>query len=104
MKEITHSIGNIFSIIGIDTPTDVLTVQKIYLTGSTMSEILRADIDGDGYVSYIDGYLLTSYVDRQELSSSPTTTYPQPSTNAFLKVGTRFNVIKFKLERTFDQN
>lgn len=92
-----------FNITSIDSTTDVLTIQKVFLNGDALLEILRSDIDGDGYVSSVDAYLLTSYVDRQELSSSPTTTYPQPSTNAYTKLGTRFNVLRFKLEPFVDR-
>lgn len=92
-----------FNITSLDSATDVLTIQKVFLDGDAFLEILRSDIDGDGYVSSVDQYLLTSYVDRQELSSSPTTTYPQPSTNAYTKLGTRFNVLRFKLEPFVDR-
>lgn len=92
-----------FSIVGLDVPTDVLTIRKVFLTGLALGQILRADIDGDFAITQTDGYLLESYIQRQALSSSPAATYPAPSTNPYTKIGTRFNVITLTLEQYVDR-
>lgn len=92
-----------FDIISLDVTTDVLTIRKVLLSGEAFSQMLRADIDGDFYIDYNDGYLLQSYIDRVSLSSSPPSTYPGPTTNAYTKIGTKFNVIKFKVEKFVDR-
>lgn len=92
-----------FDIISLDSITDVITIRKVYLTADTIMNMLRADIDGDFYITYNDGYLLQSYIDRLPLSTSPVSTYPGPSTNAYTKIGTRFNAIRFKLEKYIDR-
>ncbi len=92
-----------FDIIAIDTITDVITIRKTILSGDVIAEMLRADIDGDFHVTYNDGYLLQSYIDKVPLSSSPLSSYPAPSTDAFSKIGDTFNVIRFKLEKFIDR-
>ena len=92
-----------FDIIGIDTNTDILTIRKILLNGETVTQLLRADIDGDFHITVNDGYLLNQYIDRFPLSTSPVSTYPSPSTNAYTNIGKAFNVIKLKLERYVDR-
>jgi hypothetical protein len=92
-----------FDIISLDSVTDVLTVRKIYLDGETFMQMLRADIDGDFHITYNDGYLLQNYIDRFPLTASLTSTYPGPSTNPFTKIGTKFNILKFKLEQFVDR-
>jgi hypothetical protein len=92
-----------FDIISVDSLTDVLTLRKVFLTGDVLMQMLRADIDGDFHITYTDGYLLQNYIDRNVLTNSPTSTYPGPSTNPFTKIGTRFNVIRFKLEEFIDR-
>jgi len=93
-----------FDIIYMDEITDVLTVRKVFLNGDTIGQILRADIDGDFAVTLNDGYLLDSYIQRQPYVSSGTTTYPAPATIQYTKIGTRFNVIRLKLEQYIDRN
>lgn len=93
-----------FDITSIDTVTDVITIRKVILTGDTISQILRADIDGDYHITYTDGYLLSSYIDRLNLDDPPTSPYPAPTTNAYDKIGTRFNVLRFKLEKFVDRD
>lgn len=92
-----------FNIVGIDSIADVLTIQKVFLNAATLGQMLRADIDGDFAITFADGYLLESYIQRQALSQSPTATYPAPSTNAYTKIGTRFNVIQLTLEQYVDR-
>lgn len=93
-----------FDIIGIDDTADVLTIRKIILSGDVLMQMLRSDIDGDFHITFNDGYLLQNYIDRFPLSSSPTSTFPGPSTNAFTKIGTRFNALRFKLEQFIDRS
>lgn len=93
-----------FDIIGIDDTADVLTIRKIMLSGDVFMQMLRADIDGDFHITFNDGYLLQSYIERFVLSTSPTSTYPGPSTNPYTKIGTRFNALRFKLEQFVDRS
>lgn len=92
-----------FDIISIDSLSDVITIRKTILNGDSIGQMLRADIDGDFSITYNDGYLLESYINRVALTTSPTTTYPSPSTNPYTKIGTTFNVIRFKLETYLDR-
>jgi hypothetical protein len=92
-----------FDIISLDSLTDVITIRKVVLSGDVILQMLRADIDGDFHITANDGYLLQNYIDRYPLSESPTSTYPGPSTNAYTKIGTRFNSIRFKLELSTDR-
>jgi len=92
-----------WDIVGIDSVADVLTLRKVYLTGDTLGQLLRADIDGDFAITFADGYLLNNYIERQPFSTAPTTTYPAPSTNPYTKIGTKFNVIRLRLEKFVDR-
>lgn len=93
-----------FDIISLDSLTDVLTIRKIFLSGDVIMQMLRADVDGDFYITNSDGYLLQNYIDRFPLTFSQIETFPGPSTNPFTKIGTRFNAIRFKLEKFIDRN
>jgi hypothetical protein len=99
---ITADYG-VFNIVSINSELDVITLQKVYLTGDTIAQLLRADIDGDFVITFNDGYLLNSYIERQPLSQSPVSTYPGPSTNPYTKIGTTFNVIRLRLELFVDR-
>jgi hypothetical protein len=92
-----------FDITALDSDSDVLTLRKVYLTGDSIMNMLRADIDGDLRFTFNDGYLLHSYIDRLPLSLSPVATFPGPATNAYTKIGTRFNVLRFRLEQYIDR-
>lgn len=92
-----------WTIVGVDSTVDVLTIQKVYLTGDTIAQMLRADINGDFVITSADGYLLNSYIERQTASTPPPTTYPAPSTNPYTNIGTRFNVIRLRLEEFIDR-
>jgi hypothetical protein len=92
-----------FDITSIDSVTDVLTIRKVILTGDVIMQMLRSDIDGDFHITYNDGYLLSNYIEREVLSLASVSTYPGPSTNAFTKIGTKFNTIRFKLEKFTDR-
>ena len=95
--------NGVFNIIGLNSPLDVITIQKVYLTGDALGQILRADIDGDFVITFADGYFLNSYINRQVLSESPFSTFSGPSTNPYTKIGTTFNVIRFRLEKFVDR-
>lgn len=92
-----------FDITNLNTVNNTITLRKIFLSGSTINQMLRADIDGDFVITTNDGYLLQSYIDRLSLGSSPVPPYPAPTSNAFAKIGTRFNVLTFKLEKFIDR-
>ena len=92
-----------WNIVSIDSTSDVLTIQKVYLTGDTIAQMFRADINGDFFISTADGYLLDSYIQRLPSTAIPPTTYPAPSTNPYTKIGTRFNVIRLRLEELIDR-
>jgi hypothetical protein len=92
-----------FDIISSDLLSGVITLRKVYLNGETFNQMLRADIDGDFHITYNDGYLLNEYIKRVPFSSSPGTTYPAPSTNPYTKIGTKFQVVRFTLEKFIDR-
>jgi len=92
-----------FSIIGIDSLSDVITLRKIYLTGDVYAQMLRADINGDFAVTEADGYLLESYVNRYPYIGAPSPTYPAPTTDPYTKIGTTFNVVRFKVQKYIDR-
>jgi hypothetical protein len=96
--------NGIFDIISLDVNSDVITIRKIYLTADTIVNMLRADVDGDFIITNADGYLLESYISKVPLTFSPNNTFPGPSTNPYTKIGTRFNIIRLRLEKYIDRN
>lgn len=94
----------VFIIDSVNINTDVLSIRKQLISVDHIERVLRADVDGDFYVSFSDGYLLNEYVKNNAgpLYGSPT--YPAPSTNPYTKIGTSFNVFKFTLEKYDDRN
>jgi len=81
---------------------NVLTLNKILLNSQNIFEMLRADVDGDFNLSSNDGYLIQNYINKNNVfSSSP---YPGPTTNAYTKIGTKFNAILIKLEKFLDRH
>lgn len=107
-KLVIIDIGNdadtgAFDITSIDSISDVLTLRKVILSGDAYGEMLRADINGDFHITGVDGYLLESYINRDVLTTSPTETYPAPSTDPYSKIGTRFNVIRLRVEKFVDR-
>lgn len=93
-----------FTITSLDSVTNIISIRKIYLTSETFNQMLRADIDGDFHVTSNDGYLLQSYIDRLSINSAVSSPYPGPTSNAYAKIGTKFNVIKFTLEKYIDRS
>jgi len=98
---LTNSGG--FEITAVDGITDVITIRKVILTGDTIAQILRSDIDGDFAVTLSDGYLLQNYIDRIPYVLSPYPTYPAPTTDPYTKIGTKFNVLRLKIEKFIDR-
>lgn len=92
----------VFTIVGVDN-LDTLTIRKVILTGDSISEMMRADIDGDFAVTQGDGYLLLNYINRVPYVLSPYPTYPAPTTDPYTKIGTKFNVIRLKVEKFIDR-
>jgi hypothetical protein len=97
----TNSGG--FSIISVDSLTDVVTIMKVVLTGDTIAQMLRADIDGDFAITQNDEYLLHNYIERVPSVTSPYPTYPAPTTDPYTNIGHRFNVIRLKVEKFIDR-
>jgi len=92
-------------ITGVDAITNIITIKKLYMTSDVISQMLRADIDGDFFISTNDGYLLTSYIERVQNPTIPAfpTIYTGPTSNPYAKIGTRFDVIKLRLEKFTDR-
>lgn len=82
--------------------TQVLRVSKKYMDAETMLSMYRANINNDFVIDGYDGYLLQSYLERNAITSSFTLPYPAPTTNAYNKIGTKFNVLRLKLEKFED--
>jgi hypothetical protein len=99
----TQNCGG-FNIVSLNSIENVLTIEKILLTGDSLCSIMRADIDGDFSISYNDSLLLNDYINRVKSISNNPTPYPSPTTNAYKNIGTRFNVIRFKVEAFQDRN
>lgn len=93
-----------FDITGIDSVSDVITLRKVYLTGDVFAQMLRADINGDFAITEADGYLLESYINRYPYVGTPSTTYPAPTTDPYTKIGTLFNVVRFKVQKYVDRS
>lgn len=93
-----------FDIISMNADLNTITIRKIFLTGDAISQMFRADIDGDFHITDTDGYLLESYIEKLSITTYPSSGFPGPTTNAFNKIGSRFNVIRFKLEKFVDRN
>jgi hypothetical protein len=93
-----------WTIVGLDVVSDVLTLQKVYLTGDAIAQMFRADIDGDFAISTTDGYLLLNYIERYQNPVIPPPLYPAPTSNAYAKIGTRFNVIRMRVEEFDDRH
>lgn len=92
-----------FDIVSLESALNVLTIRKVFLTGDVVGQMLRADIDNDFHITPTDGYLLQNYIDRFTLTSFAHSAFPQPTTDAFARIGTRFNVIRFRLEQFIDR-
>lgn len=69
---------------------NIINVRKHLFDGDVITQILRADIDCDFEITSNDGYYLDSYI--QKSPPFPATSLPQS------RIGTKFNVIKLKLE------
>jgi hypothetical protein len=93
-----------FEIISVDTLTDVISIRKIILNGDVIAQMLRADIDGDFQITAGDGYLLENYIDRVSFVGTLPYTYPAPSTPAYPKIGTQFNVLRMKVQKFIDRD
>lgn len=93
-----------WQITSLNATLDVITIYKVLLTGDNIAQMLRADIDGDFVITYADGYLLENYIEKLPSSTVPPSTFPAPSSNPYTKIGTRFNVIRMRLEEFVDRN
>lgn len=92
-----------FDIVGLDSTDDVITLNKVFLDSDVYGQMMRADIDEDFSVSVVDGYLLDNYIQRNVITNPPAPIFPAPTTNAYNKIGTRFNLIKLELENFIDR-
>lgn len=92
----------LYDIVGLDTNT--LTIRKKYLDLDTLLSLLRCNVNGDFLIDGYDGYLIESYLTRDEITVFPALTYPAPTTNAYNKIGTKFSVLKIQLENYVDRH
>ena len=72
-----------------------LNIEKTLYTSNSIQEMLRADIDGDGYISQNDGYLVESYINKA-------TPFP-PTSSPYNKIGTPFNILSLSVEPFIDR-
>ncbi len=80
-----------FTISSTNTASDfIINIKKVVLTSDIISQILRTDIDCNFEITSNDGYYIQSYIDKSP--PFPATTSPAN------RVGTRFSVIKIKLD------
>lgn len=91
-----------YTIVGIN--DGVLTIRKKYLDNEVLLSLLRCNVNGDFLVDGYDGYLIESYITRTEIDTFPTLTYPAPTSNPYLKIGTTFSVLKIQLEKYIDRH
>lgn len=99
---VVESNKGLYDIVGLDTNT--LTIRKKYLDVETLLSLLRCNVNGDFLIDGYDGYLIESYLTRDEISVFPTLTYPAPTSNAYDKIGTKFSVLKIQLESYVDRH
>jgi hypothetical protein len=93
-----------FDIVSLNVGSNVISIRKVILNVDTILQLLRSDIDCDGYVTNTDGYLLRSYLDRFSLPIPPSSGFPRGTSNPYIKIGTRFNVLRLTLENLVDRN
>lgn len=99
---VVESNKGLYDIVGLDTNT--LTIRKKYLDLETLLSLLRCNVNGDFLIDGYDGYLIESYLTRDEITIFPTLTYPAPTSNAYDKIGTKFSVLKIQLESYVDRH
>ncbi len=90
----------IFTIEELDFATDVLKIRKVYLTSNSLMKIFRADFDNDYEITTADGYILQNYINKVNFAYN----FTPPCDNPYLKIGTKFNVIKLKVEQFIDRS
>jgi hypothetical protein len=91
-----------FNITGLDAVADVISIDKIIISGDAFVQMFRADVNNDGHISYADGYLLESYIENSIITG--TTTYAGPPTLPNTSIGTAFDIIRIKLEPFVDRD
>lgn len=91
-----------FQVSEVNTITDVIKLNKKYLDQDTLLKLLSANINGDFLIDSDDGYLIESYLERNVITSFPSLSYPAPTTSPYSKVGTKFSVLRLKLEKFED--
>ncbi len=91
-----------FDIVSSDVNTVV--IRKIILSGESIAQMFRADIDRDFAITTNDGYLLNTYINREPYADSIYHTYPAPATNPYTRIGSRFNVIRIKAQKFIDRS
>lgn len=97
------NLGNYgaFDIVAID--ANVISLRKAYIDGDVYLALLRADVNGDFVIDSTDGYILQSYIERENLPSVPSTPYPAPTTNPYLKIGKEFTALRIVFEKYVDR-
>jgi hypothetical protein len=97
----TPANNGIFNIAALDVVNDVLTLSKILLTSTSISEMLKADVSNDYVVNYEDGYFIQNYVDKVNFTSD--VTFPLNYQQAYNRIGTPFDVLKITVEPFIDR-
>lgn len=83
-------------IIGLNSLTNTITLEKIILNSSSIIKAFSADVNNDFVIDSQDGYYLTSYILHETVAVNATS-------GPLARIGTRFNVIKIKLEKFVDR-
>lgn len=83
-------------IIGLNTLTNTITLEKIILNSSNIIKAFAADVNNDFIIDSQDGYYLTSYILHEPVAVNATS-------GPLARIGTRFNIIKIKLEKFVDR-
>jgi len=80
-----------FTITSLNTlSNNIINIRKVILDSDKISQILRADINGDFKITTADGYYLQNYI----LKAPPFPAATSPAN----RIGTKFNVIKLKFD------
>jgi len=99
------NIGNYggFNITSINSSINIIKISKTIITGDSICEMLRADVDGDFCITSADQQLLLDYINCVSNPSIPLSSFPGITTNPYTNIGKVFKVLRFKLEQFIDR-